>query len=139
MASIGRQFRLGRNAQLMVDGVVLQSVQDAYVRIQVDEVEAHHGGDKATAFVTTRRSISVQFVVIDPRESRFIGERLELSFSQSPRPQLVLATVTRGHITRSFYATVHDIDEDQPLRGISPVRFLLKQWGKLPLQAVGAA
>lgn len=136
MASIGRQFLLGRNARLFIDGVLLQSVQDAYVRVNVDEVDAHNGGDDATSTVVVRRTLQVQFVLIDPRESRYVGDKLEKTSTQSPRQRLVLATISRGHVVRSFYATLHDLDEDQSLRGVSPVRFSLKQWGKLPFQDV---
>lgn len=136
MASVGRQFLLGRNARLAVDGVELQSVQDAYIRVVVDEVEAHNGGDKATSTVVVRRTHQIQFVLIDPRETLYLGRKMELSATQSPRPQLVLVKILRGHITRSFYATLHDLDEDQGMRGLCQTRWSLKQWGKLPLQSV---
>lgn len=136
---MAKQYRLGRNAALLVDGVVLQSIQDASVRVAVDEVDVHNGGDSATAHVVVRRSIQVQFIAIDARESLYLGQRLEATNTETPMPRLVLVTLLGGHISRSFYATVHDLDEDQPLRGVAGTRWLLKQWGKLPLQSLPGA
>lgn len=133
---VAKLLLLGRNAVLMVDGVALQSVQDASIRVATEEVDAHNGSDGATASVVVRRTIQVQFTAIDPRETRYLADRMELSFGQSPMPKLVLVTLLRGHITRSFYATIHDLEEDQPLRGAAGTRWLLKQWGRLPFQTL---
>lgn len=139
MASVGRQFLLGRNARLVVDGVLLQSIQDAYVRVTADEIEAHHGGDYFASTIVVRRTVQVQFTLIDPRESRYLGEKMDTKDPVYPWrkiPNLVFATISRGHIIRSFYATLHDLDEDQSLRGVDAARFSLKQWGKLNFRDV---
>jgi hypothetical protein len=126
----GRQYRLGRNCVLSIDGVVLQSIQDVSVRVIPDEIDVHNGGEACQSVVVVRRTIHVSFSLIDVREALFLGQRMELSFGQSPRPKTCLVAVSGGHVVKSFTATVHDLDEDQPLRSNVGTRWLLKQWGK---------
>ena len=129
MAS-GKEYRLGRNCVLSIDGVVLQSVQDVNIRVIPDEFDVHNGGDICQSVVVVRRTIQVAFTLIDVREAQFVGKRMELSFGQSPLPKKCLVVVAGGHVVKSFTATVHDLDEDQPLRSNVGTRWLIKQWGK---------
>lgn len=135
-----RQFRLGKNAALSVDGYVLQSIVDDSVRVITDEMNVANGWDAADSTLVYRRTIQIQVVLIDVREARFLGERLQAVSFTDNRPRLVLVELSGGHIARRFYATIHEADEDRGLRSVVATRWIIKQWGKLEeLNVTGGA
>ena len=126
-----KKYRLGKDAQLSVDGVVIQSIIDDMVRIRTEEMSVASGVDIADSTIVYRRTLEVQAIVTDPAETVYLlGKAEPLA---NGRPRLVVLELTKGHIERKFYATVHDIDEDRPLADTAKTRWLFKQWGKLAL------
>ena len=125
-----RQYRLGKNAALSVDGYVLQSVIDDSVRVLTDEMNVANGADVADSTLVYRRTIQIQVVLIDVREARFLGERLQTASDADLRPRLVVVELSGGHIARKFFATIHEADEDRGIRSVVATRWIIKQWGK---------
>jgi hypothetical protein len=126
-----KKYRLGKDAQLAVDGVVIQSIIDDMVRVRTEEMSVASGVDIADSSLVYRRTIEIQAIVTDPAETSYLLGKAEPL--PNGRPQLVVLELTKGHIERKLYATIHDIDEDRPLTDTSKTRWLFKQWGKLPL------
>jgi hypothetical protein len=130
-----KKYRLGKDAQLSIDGVVIQSIIDDMVRVRTEEMSVASGVDIADSTLVYRRTLEIQAIVTDPAETAYLlGKAEPLA---NGRPQLVVLKLDKGHIEREFYATVHDIDEDRPLVDTSKMRWLFKQWGKLPMISQG--
>jgi hypothetical protein len=137
-----REFRLGRDAVLTVDGRVLQSIVDETVRVVTDEMSVANGVDVADATLVYRRTIHLQFTLLDTREALYLGTLVESQPDDGlpildNRPRLVVVELSKGHVRRKYYATIHELDEDRGIRGVIATRWFVKQWGKLPLLEVG--
>jgi len=130
-----KKWLLGRDAVVTIDGVTIQSITDAVVRVRTEEMSVASGVDLADATLVYRRTIEYQAVVTNPAETSYLIEKS--APAASGRPQLVVMVLTKGHITKTFYATIHDMEEDQPLGDLARTRWLFKQWGKIPLVLEG--
>ena len=132
-----KKWLLGRDAVVTIDGVTIQSITDAVVRVRTEEMSVASGVDIADSTLVYRRTVEYQAVVTNPAETSYLIGKASLL--PNGRPQLVVMVLTRGHITKAFYATIHDMEEDQPLGDLGRTRWAFKQWGKLPvvLEGVG--
>jgi hypothetical protein len=129
------KYLLGRDAVVTIDGVTIQSLTDAVVRVRTEEMSVANGVDLADSTLAFRRTVEYQAIVTNPAETSYLIEKS--ARSANGRPQLVVMVLTKGHITKAFYATIHDMEEDQPLGDLARTRWAFKQWGKLPVVTEG--
>lgn len=120
------EYRLGRKCVLTVDGVVLQSVTDALLRVTVQTVEASGGGNTAETQLVVRRSHQVDFQLLDFEEAQLLDGKIAVPGSE----RLVEVSVQQGHVARTFIASVHEVEEPQDLRSVVATRWLFRQWGQ---------
>lgn len=130
-----KKYLLGRDAVVTIDGVTIQSITDAVVRVRTEEMSVANGVDAADSTLVYRRTIEYQGIVTNPAETSYLIGKSALS--PNGRPQLVVMVLSRGHITKTFYATIHDMEEDQPLGDLGRTRWAFRQWGKLPVVTEG--
>jgi hypothetical protein len=130
-----KKWLLGKDAVVTIDGVPIQSITDAVVRARTEEMSVASGVDLGDSTLVYRRTIEYQAVVTNPAETSYLQKK-SLPASTG-RPQLVVIVLTKGHIEKAFYATIHDMEEDQPLGDLARTRWLFKQWGKLPVVTEG--
>lgn len=130
-----QKWLLGKDAVVTIDGVTIQSITDAVVRVRTEEMSVASGVDVGDSTLVYRRTVEYQAVVTRPAETSYLIEKS--ARSANGRPQLVVMVLTKGHIDKSFYATIHDMEEDQPLGDLARTRWLFKQWGKLPVVTEG--
>jgi hypothetical protein len=130
-----KKWLLGRDAVVTIDGVTIQSITDAVVRVRTEEMSVASGVDVGDSTLVYRRTVEYQAVVTNPAETSYLIEKS--APAANGRPKLVVMVLTRGHITKDFYATIHDVEEDQPLGDLARTRWLFKQWGKLPVVTEG--
>lgn len=130
-----QKWLLGKDAVVTIDGVTIQSITDAVVRVRTEEMSVASGVDVGDSTLVYRRTVEYQAVVTRPAETSYLIEKA--SRLPNGRQQLVVMVLTRGHINKAFYATIHDVEEDQPLGDLARTRWLFKQWGKLPVVTEG--
>ena len=120
------EYRLGRNCTLTIDGTVLQSVTNAFLRVRVVTLECAGGGNTSGAEIVVRRDHVIEFGLLDFTESQFLDGKIT---SPGADP-IVEVSFQGGHINRVFNATLHDASEEQPLQGAVESSWTLKQWGQ---------
>ena len=125
-----KTYLLGKDAVLTVDGLFLQSITDAVVRVRTQEMSVANGVDAADSTLVFRRTIEYQCVITDLNESSFLLARQSNTVGL---PILVAVVLARGHLVKAFFATIHDMEEDQPLGDQARTRWVFKEWGKQPL------
>lgn len=126
MPSRELQYRLGRNCTLIVDGTVLQSVKDAFLRVTVVTQDATGPGNRASSEIVLRRDISFEFTLLDFEEAQYLDGKVAAAGSDP----IVAVTVEGGHQARVFLATVHDQSEPQGVADVVASQWTLKQWGQ---------
>jgi hypothetical protein len=119
------KYRLGRNCILTVDGTVLKSVTDAYLRIRASNYDATGPGNKSSAEIVIRRDATVEFTLLDFDESQFLDGKI----TATDEP-IVEVSVQQGHINRVFLAKIHDVSEQQGVTEVVASQWELKQWGQ---------
>lgn len=120
------EYRLGRKCVLTIDGTVLQSVTDALLRVTVQTVEASGGGNSAETQLVVRRSHQLDVQVLDFVEAQLLDSKIAVSGSE----RLVEVSVQQGHVSRTFIATIHEVEEPQDLRNVVVTRWLFREWGQ---------
>jgi len=120
------EYRLGRKCVLTVDGVVLKSVTDALLRVTVQTVEASGGGNVAETQLVVRRSHQLDVQLLDFVENQLLDGKIAVPGTEL----LVEVSVQQGHVSRTFIASVHEVEEPQDLRSAVATRWLFRQWGQ---------
>jgi len=120
------KYRLGRNCVLIVDGTVLKSVKDAYLRVRAVTQDATGPGNTSSSDIVIRRDLSVEFNLLDCDESQFLDGKVAAAGADP----IVEVSVQGGHVARVFLATVHDQSEPQGVAEVVASQWILKQWGQ---------
>lgn len=126
MATRVLNYRLGRNCVFIVDGTVLKSVTDAFLRVRVTTQDATGPGNHVSSDIVIRRDISFEFVLLDVDEAQFLDGKVAVPGTET----LVLADVQQGHVSRSFLATIHECSEQQGLADVVNSQWEIRQWGQ---------
>lgn len=124
-------YRLGRNCTLTVDGTVLKSIKNAYLRVRAVTQEVTGPGNTASSEIVLRRDLSVEFDLLDFDESQFLDGKIAVPGADP----IVEVGVQNGHINRVFLATIGDASESQGVTDVVAPQWVLKQWGQRTLSA----
>lgn len=129
-----RQYVLGRECRLEVEGVVLAGVADVLLRETTTEVDATGYGHDVQSTVVTQRTIEIQLTVPDMTTARWLAsmrQGLNVAALNLHRiPKILDVTLSGGLIEfNNLKFTIHDIEGDEQLNGIVAPRFTLRQWG----------
>lgn len=126
MATRELKYRLGRNCVLLVDGTVLKSVKNCYLRVRAVTQDATGPGNTSSSEIVLRRDLSVEFDLLDFEEAQFLDGKV----AEAGADPIVEVSVQGGLQARVFLATVHDQSESQGVADVVAAQWLLKQWGQ---------
>ena len=126
MPSRPLEYRLGRNCVLTVDGTILKSITDAYLRVKAQGQDATGPGNRSSSEIVIRRDLEIEFSLLDFTESQYLDGKIAVPGSDP----IVEVSVQQGHVSRVFLATIHDVGEEQGHTSVVTSQWQLRQWGQ---------
>ena len=126
MPSRPLEYRLGRNCVLTVDGTVLKSITDAYLRLKAQGQDATGPGNRSSSEIVIRRDLEIEFALLDFVETQYLDGKISVPGSDP----IVEVSVQQGHVSRVFLATMHDVSEEQGVSNVVSSQWQFRQWGQ---------
>jgi len=125
-----KEYALGRECVLEIEGLERDGVSDVLVREFTTEVDATGFNHGLVSTVVTQRSYEIQVTVPDKTTARSLyGLRYRLRNGFNV-PNVIEVSLSGGLIEfKNKRFTIHDVDADEPLDSVVSPRFTLKQWG----------
>lgn len=126
----GRQYALGRDCTLTVDGSELRYVTDVLVRESVASIDATGFNHKTSSSVVTGRTLEVEVSTPELQTAQFLRTRRVVERDGYVLPAIVTVSLAGGAI--SFFGkrfTIAEIQADEPLDNAVLSRFSLTEWG----------
>lgn len=130
---------LGRDCQLLINGVVLSSVDDVYVRESVTAIPATVRNASITVSIPVQRSIEIDFALIAPEDVSRVFKLRTTVVDGTIQPNVVTVSLAGGVFNDTGLYTIHDVTGDEPLNGAVRARFALRQWIGMLAGPVGTA
>ena len=123
---------LGKSCSLIVNGVVLYSVTDAYRTVVTEEIRATRRGGTVACRLPKARSREIQFTVLTVEEIELLSGLAELRVGET-QPLVNVESIMLGEIWDSplnwrFQAVVFGPEIDEPLATNCSARFTLTEW-----------
>lgn len=120
--------RLGRDCELYVEGVLIDSAQDVVVRETVSEIDATAFRSSVQSAIATHRTYEIEVTVADIEVASVIAEYRTRRNGPFIVPGLVIVSLRSGLFDIDKTFTMGPIDADEPLDGLVLPRFAFRQW-----------
>ena len=146
MAEAQHVFALGRDCTISVNGNVLNSVGDVFVRETVVSFGATPRNSSIAVSIPIQRSMEIDFSLTDQRDAKFLFDLRTVMVAgaanpnvKTPQANVVFVSMAGGAFTDTGYFTIHDVTGDEPLNGAVAPRFSLRQWIGMEAGKVGTS
>jgi hypothetical protein len=146
VAEAQHTYALGRDCTISVNGTVLSSAGDVFIRETVVTIGATVRNSAVAVAIPIQRSLEIDFSLADARDIKFLGglRTVPVPGAQQPNVSTIQSNVVSVSLAGGVFDgtgrfTVHDVVGDEPLNGAVLARVSLRQWVGMEAGKVGTA
>lgn len=127
-----RQYALGRECVMTVNGVVVSGASDVLVRETVTEIDATGFNHDSVSTLAVLRTIEIEASVPDIAAARRLYGLRSQDKGGFKVPQVVYVELSGGVVEEKRHFIISEVAADEPLEGAVIPRFIFKSWAHKP-------